>query len=391
MPETEVRRFDRSEVGKLVRREDGSLVAEAVITRAGIFRYRMPDGSLRSEFRSPEEVFSADSIETARMIPVTNGHPADTFVTPANAKKLAVGWTGENVRRDGNNVVAPLRVLDDEGVKAIDAGRRQLSCGYRCVVERSDGAFEGTPYTHAQRRIRYNHLALVDEGRAGEVASLRLDAADAVQEKPETSAAAAVPPPQEGIHMPGSRVKLDSGLDYEAPAEVAVAFEQLRAQRAELTAKLDAATKTLVETTAARDKAQGERDAVKAELEKVQKTDRTDEIRQAMRQRKTLEDAAAKVLAPEVVAKLDGMSDADIRLAVIVARAPEFKADGKSADYIAARFDAVVEALGTEQHSANGKGLAGDTSKPRADSADAVREKAIENAKRISRGLEPVK
>jgi hypothetical protein len=47
-------------------------------------------------------------------------------------------------------------------------------------VERKDGNFHGEPYTHVQRRIRYNHLALCDKARAGAQATLRLDADDAI-------------------------------------------------------------------------------------------------------------------------------------------------------------------------------------------------------------------
>jgi len=42
--------------------------------------------------------------------------------------------------------------------------------------------------------------------------------------------------------------------------------------------------------------------------------------------------------------KLDAMSDEEIRKAVIAAKFPNANMDGKSADYIQARFDAALEA-----------------------------------------------
>src|SRR5690606_20498946 len=36
---------------------------------------------------------------------------------------------------------------------------------------------EGEKYDRVQRRIRYNHVAIVPEGRAGEAVALRMDAA----------------------------------------------------------------------------------------------------------------------------------------------------------------------------------------------------------------------
>jgi hypothetical protein len=135
---TTVRRFDRGEFGHLVKDATGYRADAAVITKAGIFDYRQADGSVRSEFRSPEEVFKADSMLSARMMPVTNNHPA-TFVNPDNAKELSIGLTGELPRQDGENLTIALKVTHADGIAAIEGGRRQLSCGYTCVVVKEDG------------------------------------------------------------------------------------------------------------------------------------------------------------------------------------------------------------------------------------------------------------
>src|SRR5690606_25874157 len=56
--------------------------------------------------------------------------------------------------------------------------RREVSCGYRCLVDETPGVTpEGERYDRVQRRIRYNHVAIVPEGRAGEAVALRMDAA----------------------------------------------------------------------------------------------------------------------------------------------------------------------------------------------------------------------
>jgi hypothetical protein len=329
-------------------------------------------------------VFHADSLATARMIPLTVEHPqredGKRPVHPANVRKLAVGWTGENVRRDGNNVVVPIRITADEGIAAIAAGKRQLSFGYACEVERSDGAWEGQPYTHVQRSIRYNHLAIVDQARAGSVASVRLDAADAVQVEDTPAAAAAGTGRSRTV---GVQIRLDSGLSYDVPAEVEVAYKAVAAERADLKTRLDASAAQLAEVAKARDTLAGERDAARAEVAKAQKSDNAPAIAAAVKARLSLVDAARRAKLPaDVVEKLDDMTDAEIRVAVIQSRHDDFKADGKSAEYVSARFDAVVESLSSDDV---GQKVAGSGDGQRSDAASA-RDKAIAIMRKRSRG-----
>lgn len=49
------------------------------------------------------------------------------------------------------------------------------------VTSGIDGIPDGLHYDVIQRNIRGNHVALVDKGRAGETACLRMDSADAFQ------------------------------------------------------------------------------------------------------------------------------------------------------------------------------------------------------------------
>jgi hypothetical protein len=370
--EDEALRLDRSPFGRVQKREDGSMFADAVVTRAGIFKYRQPDGNIRSEFRPADEVFHASSIESAKMLPVTDGHPNGAiFVTPANAKSLAVGFTGENVRRDGDNVVAPIKISTEDGIKAVNAGRNQLSLGYKCRVVRQDGVHRGQPYTHVQTRIRYNHLALVEQARAGSEASLRLDAADAVMVEEE---------PKRRQTMPESTVRLDNGIDYDAAPEVAVAFESLTKERGELQAKLDSAT-------AERDKAAGERDELKTKLDEATQVDHSEAIRKGVKERIELEGVAKRVLAEEAVKKLDSMSNDDIVVEVIKARHKDFDVAGKSAEYLRARFDSIAEGLPDEQATKNAGALGGDGSHSRRTDGEEMRTKAIERMAARSRGV----
>ena len=84
-------------------------------------------------------------------------------------------------------------------------------------------------------------------------------------------------------------------------------------------------------------------DTLKAKCDSLEKRDITTEIATAVKARIDLLDKAKPYLTAEVITKLDTMDDTAVRTAVIVAKCADFKADGKSADYINARFDSVVE------------------------------------------------
>ena len=322
--EDEVLRFDRISLpGKIQRTDEGFIEADPVVTRTGVFKYCMPDGVIRRELRCDEEVFAEDSLRSARMIPITNDHPK-TFVRPKNAKALAVGWTGENVRRDGTNVRAPIKITTEEGIKAVEGGRKQLSLGYKCAVERKDGELNGEKYTHIQRRIRYNHLALCDVARAGAQATLRLDSVDAVMVSEEER--------KETRTMPGKMVKLDSGIAYECPPEVEAAYNVKTKELTETTEKRDALQTEL-------DTLKGKHDGLKKEKEELEKKDSGKEIAEAAKVRVGLLGTVAKMVSEEEAKKLDSMTDDELRIAAIKATDKDFDPEGKSADYLQARFD----------------------------------------------------
>lgn len=366
----EVRRFDRSSI-IVKRRDDGVIAGEAIATRAGVFKYRQPDGTIRAEFRPPAEVFKSDSMASARMVPITDRHP-EAFVTPDNAKELSVGFTGENVRADGDNLVVPVNINTAQGIAAVDGGRSELSFGYTCKVDEIAGEWNGEPYTHAQSDIKYNHLALVEQGRAGHVASLRLDAEDAVMTIVEDHR-------KESRDM--KKVKLDNGIEYDCAPEVAVEFDQVRAQRDEAVEKRDGLQKQIDAVTA-------ERDEFKARAEKAEKIDHSEAIANGVKSRLDVLAKASKVVSDEVKAKLDGMSDAEIRAAVISAKYPDLDLAGKSPEYVAARFDAIIESAGDGQAQNNAQTIIGDASKKQdgATDADKVRLDAVEQMKKRSRG-----
>src|SRR3989338_8217970 len=172
-----VQRFDF--VGTLKALEttpQGFVRVDARLTRTGIFTYHN-DGKVTRELRLPEEVFRCDSLKSIAGAPVTDLHH-DTFVCPENAKELAVGFAGEEIKPDGDFVTAKLTITDAAAIEALKEGsRKEISLGYTCEVEDSPGVYNGEPYDGVQRNIVVNHIALGPKGwgRAGPEVSVKTD------------------------------------------------------------------------------------------------------------------------------------------------------------------------------------------------------------------------
>lgn len=174
-------RIDTCRLDKHEITDEGFLKTKAYATRTGIFLYLMDDGTLRREYRPAEEVFKADSMNSLKGKPITNDHPSE-FVTSLNSRYYSVGLTGDSTKKEKVDGEAdeflgvPLTVTDQETINNIRVdGKVEVSCGYTCDVFEEAGEYNGEPYDTIQRNIKYNHLAVVDRGRAGPNAKLRLD------------------------------------------------------------------------------------------------------------------------------------------------------------------------------------------------------------------------
>jgi hypothetical protein len=83
---------------------------------------------------------------------------------------------------DGEFVATTIVVENADAIRAVEQGKRELSCGYECELEEKPGVTaDGQRYDAIQRNIRGNHVALVTKGRAGPDVRLRMDANDAEQ------------------------------------------------------------------------------------------------------------------------------------------------------------------------------------------------------------------
>lgn len=165
------------------RTASGGLVVDAHVTRTGVLRYTQPDGSIRREYRPPEEVFAPESLATLAHATLTDDHPGK--VDPGNWRTVTIGHVAGDPppRRDGDKVATQLHIQHDDAID--DAGSRltECSCGYDCHYDPTPGRTpDGEKYDGVQRRIRYNHVALGPPGwgRAGSDVRMRLDSGVAV-------------------------------------------------------------------------------------------------------------------------------------------------------------------------------------------------------------------
>ncbi len=150
---------------------EGFLICRNVpIARTGEMEYLESELKLEGDcskvvkvYRSPEEVFSKEALSSFEGKPVTEEHPPD-LLTPDTYSIYAKGHA-QNVRRgEGKwkeHVVADLHIQDESLIKAIQEGKREISCGYECsYTDNGDGSY-------SQHHIRGNHIAVVMRGRAG--------------------------------------------------------------------------------------------------------------------------------------------------------------------------------------------------------------------------------
>lgn len=121
-----------------------------------------PDGRVIVS-RNAKELFAPETISSFEGKAVTLSHPSD-FVSPQNWSTLAKGIM-QNVRRgtgeQENDLVADLLVTEATAISRVKEGLREVSCGYEALYTQV-GIGRGV-----QTKIIGNHLALVDEGRAG--------------------------------------------------------------------------------------------------------------------------------------------------------------------------------------------------------------------------------
>lgn len=117
-------------------------------------------------YRPAEELKKAETIESINGIPVQFRHHPDFSDSPAHETR--VGAAGTDAEWQPPYLMNSLIIYDDKAKDVIKSGfMRELSLAYRYDPDIQNGEWNGKKYDFIMRNIRANHIALVEEGRAG--------------------------------------------------------------------------------------------------------------------------------------------------------------------------------------------------------------------------------
>jgi len=305
---------------------DGYLVAEARVARTGIQLYSAGELGLDGEpsrvvrvLRPAEEVFAADAMASYAHRPITDSHPRE-LVDASNWDQYAKGQTGDEVLRDGEFVRVPVMLMDAGAIGK--AKTLELSMGYTMDLDTTAGTTpEGEQYDAVQTNLRMNHLALVSRARGGSDLKLGDD------------------------HMENSSTMSDTklttvtvdGLSVETTDAGAQAISKLQSELADARKDVETAGTAHQADLAAKDTELAGKDA---EIDTLKAAQLSDEDLD-----KRVNDRADLIATAKQIADKDytGLSDADIRKAAVSAKLGQDTVEGKTDDYISARFDILSE------------------------------------------------
>lgn len=299
----------------------------------------MPDGSVRREYRPPEEVFHPDSLASFVGAALTIGHPDK--VTPKTWAKDSVGFVPTAPERtklnDGHEYAATtVHVTRDDALTQVDDGDlEELSAGYSADFDPTPGKdpITGDTYDGVQRNIRLNHVALLPLGkaRAGRNARLLTDQSDELRLDSDGNQIDQEPEPER------SRMKfILNGKTYDSETQGPELQAALGALEAEAKTQKDRA-----------DKAETELGTASAKADKAE-TDRKDS--ESKFDARVSEEVAFRAKVGPILDEkgkpftFDGKSRREIQLAAIAKLRPAKKFATDASDIsISAYFDAAVE------------------------------------------------
>jgi hypothetical protein len=156
--------------------KDGRLhVAKAHISKANVCPYRGSEIPGAEELKlDPDRVYQLlrDPDELTRAAATSNNVQlmSEHLVVDAGTphEDAVAGSTGTDAEFVFPYLDNSLVIWRQEDIDAVESRERcELSCGYHYRADMTPGVWRGTPYDGVMRDIVFNHVALVEEGRAG--------------------------------------------------------------------------------------------------------------------------------------------------------------------------------------------------------------------------------
>lgn len=158
-------------------------IAKNPLSKAGVFPFRgssigAPDAEkLYNVFLPPDELGAPETVNSARLAPLIIGHAMlgdpdllNENVIPAEQKGVH-GVVGDRVFYDADTRVlfGNIKIFSATAPRTINGGIDDISLGYRCEYVPTSGVdpVSGLSYEYVQRNMRFNHGAIVKDGRRG--------------------------------------------------------------------------------------------------------------------------------------------------------------------------------------------------------------------------------
>lgn len=316
--------------------DNGFLSCRGLVARTGIQEYMgyeigLDPMKVYKIYRPESVVFDQKVLDSLNGIDITNDHPKGD-VNSKSYKALTCGVvTSKGVRSevDPQYIECDLLVKDAQAIASIEGGKTELSAGYSSEVRLEDGVTpEGLHYDGRIDSIRFNHVAIVNKGRAQNAHIL-----------------------DHGVNMKA----IDIGgvtvtiADENAEA-VILAVNGLNAKFADEKKAKEEAEKALKDAIAEKTALADKVSELEGQVKTLQDTQATPEAVKAIVGivNKTLADA--RVIAGEDF-KSDSVVDTEIMKEAIKVKDSALDLSKKSEDYIRAYFDAKVAAMKDAQSS----------------------------------------
>lgn len=351
-----VQRFDRTYIKDYKETPEGYLRLDNVpISRTGVFPYRRFDNGetvVEYEAKLPEDLLNNFTVQSATTKAVTDEHPPE-LVTAANHSKYAKGFTTTDAIAKDGKIFTSLIVTDSEMIDKIKNGKREISIGFTADIERRSGEYEGQRFDSVQRNITINHIAVVNQGRAGSDIGIRADsAAWQVDEQNKNG----------GTKM--AKYIIDS-TEYEVDATVKAHIDAVKAER-DLYKKDSDELETV---KAQKDAAEAMAATKETEIQKLKEGQLTqDSIDEAVKEHVALVGRVKPLIGDSF--DFVGKTAREIKEEAIKTQVPSFDSADKTDGYVSTYFDAIMDAA--ENVTATSTQMKNGITSNRTDSNDSV-------------------
>ena len=340
-------RYDTAPINRVTQDAQTGFVhiTNVPIARVGVFPYIKADNSVEMEAKLPTELLSEGTVSSANSKPITDNHP-DELVTQVNARNYMKGFTATNAHVENDTLKVDMTITDKSLIDEINKGKQELSIGFETEVVPKKGEYKGVAYDSVQRNIQINHVAVVEQGRAGHSVRLLGDSAEMIEQDVQKKGKRRMDTTKvrlDGADVTVATVDADKIIKLDADnADKEKKIAELEALIEEKKKELDELKGEAEEEKKNADEAQAKADAAEKELDSLKKEYSGDAMQKAVNDRLNLVGKVKPYLGDSY--DFNGKTDKQLKLDTITALDSSIDLKDKSDDYINAYFDAALQA-----------------------------------------------